>query len=1256
MTAPLQPSAPPTINPQANAMPGQEKHARLSAGAIVTTPIGPGSRQRNKNRKRRRRVWRRVGLLLVLPLIVCAVAVGVLLLRLQYGPVQASWLAPVIERALGHDAAESLGGDRISVENVDLRWVPDRGLLVGLENVRVLSAASPTPIVTVPIVEVQPSWRALIYGQLAAERIELVNPRLTIVTGADGSRSLSLGRTATSPSDQVPGSIRTSSAASEPAQSIELGTAIREASARARRRENASAFLRTVGLRNATLIIDHGERKSLWRVPEFSVDLRHRAFGSTVTGRATVASLSGTWGIEFATVEQAENGAVSVAVTLSGLIPRGIARSIPQLALLEALDVPVSGTGQFDLAASGQLIAARMTLSATPGRIFLPWLGRAATRIDGAQFELVYDGVQRRITLPKIDLRWDENRLMLKGDAVHTPTPEQDDAWVWDVSSIEGQWAGPAPGAPPVAIEMLAARGQFSASAGRLILSSLLVKAAGAELTATGDVTEMGRSGRLPRAVLEGQTSPMNIETITTLWPRETARGARDWVARSIRKGEVLRGLFKLATEAAEVGDGAELSLPQPGQPPQPGDARLSLTIEAGGVELVPVAGAPAIELPRGLIRIEGQSLEVTAADAFIGPAGPQRINLKTARFSVAGLGADEQPLGEFAARITGGLSAVLELADRDPFKVFKSNGIALPQIDGRVDGFVKFTLPLGENVQISEIRPEAKIRVTDIRTRNLTQGIDLTGGALSIDTNDRAIDVKGDILVKGVPAKIFGQYVLNQPADKQPPLRITTTLDATDRAQLGIDVGDLVSGEVPIEVIVQRGDKGELVTRVRGDLSKAELSLTSIAWRKAQGRPATIQFDVVRTKDGRTELAPFRIVGDDIAAEGTLLLGPDNKLREFKFPVFTVNVVSQLNVSGRVRPDGVWEIRAFGPRFDARDLFRRLLSFGSPPVVPQPPRGVRPQRSAAPQTPDKDIDLVAEVETVLGFSDLTMRTVRVQLSRRNDKVSALDVAGLLETGRPFATVMRQNPERGGGRQILTEALDAGQFMKLVGFYPNAVGGELEVEIDIDANQGTERRGRLWMRNFTVLGDTVVNEVLQGSARQSNPTGQAPIQPRAGQRVVREQIPFDLLLVPFSIGSGQFVMGDASIRGPLLGATWRGRIDNQQRTLQIGGTYAPLSSLGGALGSFPILGQIIAGPKGEGIFGITFSINGPMSRPEVIVNPLSLIAPGMFRDIFQMQPDQFRIIKRNDDGTVAGPQRTPPKAATAPSKQTRPQP
>ncbi len=39
--------------------------------------------------------------------------------------------------------------------------------------------------------------------------------------------------------------------------------------------------------------------------------------------------------------------------------------------------------------------------------------------------------------------------------------------------------------------------------------------------------------------------------------------------------------------------------------------------------------------------------------------------------------------------------------------------------------------------------------------------------------------------------------------------------------------------------------------------------------------------------------------------------------------------------------------------------------------------------------------------------------------------------------------------------------------------------------------------------------------------------------------------------------------------------------------------------------------------KGEGLIGFNFNLTGPASQPNVSVNPLSALTPGMFREIFR---------------------------------------
>jgi hypothetical protein len=47
------------------------------------------------------------------------------------------------------------------------------------------------------------------------------------------------------------------------------------------------------------------------------------------------------------------------------------------------------------------------------------------------------------------------------------------------------------------------------------------------------------------------------------------------------------------------------------------------------------------------------------------------------------------------------------------------------------------------------------------------------------------------------------------------------------------------------------------------------------------------------------------------------------------------------------------------------------------------------------------------------------------------------------------------------------------------------------------------------------------------------------------------------------------------------------------------------------------LGDILASKKGEGILSATYSATGNMEQPNISTNPLSMLAPGIFRRIFE---------------------------------------
>jgi hypothetical protein len=360
------------------------------------------------------------------------------------------------------------------------------------------------------------------------------------------------------------------------------------------------------------------------------------------------------------------------------------------------------------------------------------------------------------------------------------------------------------------------------------------------------------------------------------------------------------------------------------------------------------------------------------------------------------------------------------------------------------------------------------------------------------------------------------------------------------------------------------------------------------------------LEFDVVSGTTNKTELRNFKITGDDIAAEGWIGISADQKIQEFNFPALSINTVSQIQISGKRNARDVLDVKATGTTFDGRNFFRSLFTFGS----------AQPSQANAKKS---GIDLTATIDNVLGQSETNLRNVSMRLSKRGNELTALDARGSLPGGKALIAILQA--EANGERRVIADTTDAGQTLRLVGFYPNMQGGRGRIDIFLDGKDPAQRAGVLIIEDFKVLGDPIVSEVVSSASGDGPAIGESTY---GRQKVVREVFEFDRMRLPFNVGYGQFAIEDSYLRGPLLGATMRGKVDFGAQKVNLGGTYVPLQGLNNALGDIPLLGQILSGPRGEGIFGITFAVQGAMSNPQVIVNPLSLVAPGIFREMFQM--------------------------------------
>lgn len=1144
--------------------------------------------------------------------------VGLLYLRLAHSPVTADYLAAPIQSALNADLSDL----SVSIKGAELR-LADRGRVeLSLKQVRLTDNDGLT-VAIAPEAAVQLSPTALVSMRLAPTRIDLIEPRLLLFYTASQGMTLSLARPgeATVDGKQAQSAIAAAGAAAAgtapPEQRIDLLRALADAARLTRSRASATSTLESFGLRRATVILDVDGVQSRWELPSGEISLQHRHRHSTITGQLRVSLGERPWSIAFATAASDRDRAIELVATVTDLMPSALAQSLPELASLAGWDVPVSGKARLTLSPSSELLDAAYEVNLGKGTIDPPGHRGAPAVIEKGLLKFGYSSASRRIVIEPSTIHWDASRATFVGEV--RPDPTEARRWSFELATSSATLSSPEFGleAP---VQRWTAKGFVSPAAGLAKLEESVISVAGSEFRFSGEIV---REGTGSRKTLDGKVGPLSAEALKAVWPRFIGAKARTWTGEHLKRGRI---------QAASL---RYIIPPRPSEvAPSDHHGSLTLAADAGEIEIALGGSFPSVEIPKAALRIDSDNLDVTSAEARV-PTAPGRVlTIKNIRLQAADIDRPDTP-ADISFKAVGGLQAVLDLAERESGPGMRKNA-GLETADGKVDGQIRIRFPMREGLTPKDFIFEGKGRITDLRAKAVLGPYDVQGGTLGYELSEGQLDVKGDVLINGVISRLAWQHVVGMPAETQRPLVLEATLEAQDRTNLGLDVNHLLQGPVRTEVVVPRAPEGEAAPNVSVamTLDRATLAAEALSWHKPPGRPAKLTFEIGKGRNQRVELQNLKLVAEDLAIEGSIALGPDFKPREFHFPTFSIHVIGQLEVQGRLRPDNVWDVKAAGARYDGRNAFRSLFSVGS----------TTQGRDQAPGRPG--LDLTADIDTVLGFSELSLKRLKLRLSQRGQQIVALDASGVLDSGQPLLAQLRV--EAGKRRVLLAESPDAGNTFKLTGFYPNIIGGHMNLEVDLDGRGAAQRTGILWVQNFRVLGDVIVTEST-GSGEDSRPPGEVR-RPRGGQRVVRQRIDFERMRVPFSVGHGQFVMHNAYVIGPLVGATVRGRLDFNTQRMSLNGTYVPLSGLNRALSGIPIIGDVLTGPRGEGVLGITFAVDGDMTNPQVTVNPLSIVAIGILREIFQMGPESQGIVPRASRGdpaaTKGGPGQRPQSSSS----------
>ena len=246
------------------------------------------------------------------------------------------------------------------------------------------------------------------------------------------------------------------------------------------------------------------------------------------------------------------------------------------------------------------------------------------------------------------------------------------------------------------------------------------------------------------------------------------------------------------------------------------------------------------------------------------------------------------------------------------------------------------------------------------------------------------------------------------------------------------------------------------------------------------------------------------------------------------------------------------------------------------------------------------DFDIDVKLGAVAGFYGEAIRSLDVKISRRGGTIKTFTLNGKLGRDTPLTGDMRGRAQGAARDIIYIETNDAGALLRVTDTYAKVSGGQLSLAMDPPSSDNRPKEGLVNLRDFAVKGEAQLASVAGG-----------------GQGGNQNSIAFSRLRAEFTRQNGQLTIREGVVKGPVVGATIEGSIDYPANTVRMSGTFVPMYGLNNMFGQLPVIGLFLGGGSNEGLIGVTYEVIGTPGAPVMRVNPISALAPGLVRKIFE---------------------------------------
>ena len=784
--------------------------------------------------------------------------------------------------------------------------------------------------------------------------------------------------------------------------------------------------------------------------------------------------------------------------------------------------------------------------------------------IERAEFKLNWDAENRILSVP-FQILSGGNRITLLGQ-IEVPQ-EASGTWLFKIGGGTVVLNPVGGSSEPLVLNRIAVSGRYDGTKQRFAIEEGDIGNTSVGVAMSGNVDFSGGNVRVA-AGLAGTRMP--VDALKRLWPVFVTPKVRDWFNEHLVSGTLERIVIAVNAPFETLKDTG---------PPVPDDG-LSIDALATGCVLRPVDGLPALRDADMNVHIVGRDAIVSIGKATADLPSGRKLAFTSGVFEVPDT-SPHAPPARVHFKMEGPVQAAAELLRMDRLRDVSDTPFEPSTMRGNLTAQVTLGMPLRADLPTGSTNYTIAVEATNFSSERMIMGQKVDAAVLRANATPQGFQLKGDVKIAGATMSLEYRKARGE-ADAE--VRLQGMLDETARSNLGFDMGEAVSGAIPIRLAGRVATSSDREGRfnIEADLTSAQIDGLLPGWAKPSGKPARATF-VLATKPQSIRIEDLLIEGAGAGVKGTIDFDSGGEVQSANFPTYGFSDGDRASLKIERGAEGALRVIMRGEVYDGRGFVKSTAGASST------------NPNAKKRSIDADLDM--KVAAVVGFNGEALRGVELKMSRRAGEVRSFSLNGKI--GRD-ATLTGDLRGRSNARQVVyLESGDAGAFFRFTDVYSRMNGGQLALTMEAPSADNAGQQGVLNVRNFAVHDETQLERAVNN-----------------GTQAHRNAIDFSGMRVEFTRMPGKVALREGVVRGPLLGGTIDGVVDYGRDDVHLRGTLVPLYGPNNLLGQIPVVGLFMGGDK-EGLLGITYEVIGHPGNPVLRINPISALAPGLLRKVFE---------------------------------------